>query len=335
MRSHWGWEVEKDWIMPQDRSSATENNYCQSTTAISASGNNAPRPAILTSAKRLRRFGCLLAILALAWTMYYSYSEWHYYRVFEDEFFEIYRVERFLDTGSNVAFYLWQIAFGAIAISITIRSIREDTDLHCHEVQNESLFSAKHIAILILRWLPVFVGITFLCVNILGHSEILSRSYTYIRSHYWGWPIIHSGFHIANNTYFGTRDYGPYTRINFFSAYWTMFDFVVAGLIVLCSILVIKYAISRWSTKRQYSLKEILILITSTAFFLSFMMFDRSTSGGLGYTAKYHPVCEFPLVIQIPMLMGIACAAVVLGTAFFELFGLAIAKIFRLDDKAD
>jgi hypothetical protein len=39
--------------------------------------------------------------------------------------------------------------------------------------------------------------------------------------------------------------------------------------------------------------------------------------------------------MYIPILIGVICTMMVIATAFLELFGLAIAKIFRIDDEKD
>jgi hypothetical protein len=321
--------------MPEEPSSTADQNHCQPASAISEPANNHTRPRILTFAKWLRRFGYVIIILAVAWTIFYHYRTLNY--MCAGNYFEYKKVELYLYDGTRNAFYLWQIAFFVISISLGIRYIvrKESTKLLSNEQLNGLSFSSKYFFILILLWLPIYVGCTFLSLNFLGYNAYEKPLHLY------GWPIAHSGCQLNDPDWEGGSMFKDLFK--FFSLYWTIVDFILAVLIVFCNILAIRYVMRRLSNKRQYFLKEILIIITATAIFLSLRTIEQYSYSRDKYVADYiaedwytyQPLHALPLYMQIPTLIGITCVVMVLGTALFELFGLGMAKMFRTDAEED
>jgi hypothetical protein len=316
--------------MPEDLSSTTDQNHCQCASVISEPDNSKTRPRVFTFAKWFRRIGYLFLILTFAWIFLYHFITWNHFRTNNYS-----RIEPSLIIGTQVAFYLLQISFVVIALSIEISSIAKRGNIikYYDTNPNECCYTTKYIAIL-LWWILIIIGVTFVCVNVLGYTS--KDQYGGIL-HLWGWPITHSAFVIS---FYAPADSDKLTfSIRFFSTYWAMVDFFIGVIVFFCVMRAVKYSISRWSTKKQYSIKEILVLVTSAAFFMSFMTIERFNQYNDMYITedhhKYQPLHTLPLNIQIPILIGVTCTLMIIGAAFFELAGLAITKVFRLDDEIE
>ena len=278
----------------------------------------------------MRRFGYVTAILGIVLIVVCYYKAYNSYQIGR----ETWEAENIFQTGYWYAYILFYASLIAISIGIGIPFVEKQKYAQKQSDElNKDCFSQNQKYLVLLLWIPVIVGAILILANLIGYKINGVNPYRYRFT--WGWPILHA---ISRSDIFLGHPQ-PISFIRYFSAYWLMVDSFVSIAIILCTTIAVKYIRNRWTTNRQYTLKELLVLVTSTAFLMTFITMERYTHFSNTYIIEnqhtYQPVHLLPLYMQIPILIGIACVVMVLGTAFFELFGLAIAKIFRLDDEKD
>ena len=313
--------------MPEDPSSTADQNLCQSASEISKPEKNNPRPRIFTFAKWLRWFGYVIAILGvvLILTSYHIASN-HY------QIEEYWQASVIFYTGFWYAHILFYVSIIAITIGIGIPCMEKQKYPQKQQAElNTESYTQRRYTKEFLLWMPVIIGASLLLVNLIGWKSDDSYRDRYIL----GWPIIHT---VTKSDMFYSYQ-TPGSIIRFFRAYWLVVDLFIGALIILCSTIAFQYVNNRWITKKQYTLKELLVFVTSAAFLLSFISIERYTHFSSLYILDneptYQPAYLLPLYMYIPILIGVICAVMVLGTAFFELFGLGIAKMFRTDAEED
>lgn len=262
--------------------------------------------------KWIRRIGILALLLAIISTWYHVCAERNIYYLAERPFLAYCFVYSY-----TLAIFLWNVSFIAFAISLGIffiekqkRALEKRSD-----VTKDSDLGGNN-KYLYLWWIPITANASLIYLNIIGYNH---------HRHVWGWPFIHTSC--------GLNPYGGPIYLDYFSYFWVVLDLFVATTIVLGSIFGVKYFRNRPFSFKQFSLEEILIFITAAAFLLPYAINEYRAFciklpefPMIENYCFYYPLCCLMPHLQIPILLGVLCTAMVCGWGFVKVVSFAISK---------
>ena len=309
--------------MTEERSTASGENRCQAASAAIEPVRSTHTSGRLWLARSLRCLGLAAAILIIPLDLDYHRNSWP--RV-NDPFQESYH-----HYAMVIIYIIMQLAFAAIALATGILIDATTASQSSLGNRPDECRQRTSIAQLLFLWcMPTTVGVALLSVNLMG-----GVGDPWQVQHCWGWPIISSttnGF-----LYCATS----FVTSGTFSIYWIVVDVLVGAVIVYSIIKSVKYINKRWRTKPQYTLEEIIVFVTAGALTMSFITIERYAHlRGVYYwdvyfwfgEPTYRPVHLLPLGIEIQVLIGVACTIMVIAAAFFQLCGVVVTRIFRIDE---
>jgi hypothetical protein len=258
--------------------------------------------------------GLVAAVLIIALDRLYHRGSWG--NISDDPF------------GMAIMYFLMQLAFVAVVLAIGIyidnamagQISTGDLPDECRRRSN----TTQHV---LLSCIPTIAGVALLFTNLMGDKRDPWSSWQ--EQHYWGWPIISA----TASDFLDCAS--SFETSGSFSIYWIMVDAIVGATIVYCVVRSVKYMNKRWKTGMRYTLKEIIVFVTAAAVTMSFIGIERYTHlSGVYYSAgepTYRPIHLLPVAVEIPVLIGVACTIMVIATAFFELCGLIVTRLCRID----
>ncbi|MBN2577614.1 MAG: hypothetical protein JXB10_01305 [Pirellulales bacterium] len=168
---------------------------------------------------------------------------------------------------------------------------------------------------LLIPWFAVaMVGTALFEANTVQHS---SKTTGYFR----GWPLIIAAFLPDEEDEFDFNPADYIVDLEGMKHYAANINLVFSVTILFCTFLAMKYFFRLRKGRRQFSIQETLVFMTTCAILGSFLVtidfWPRPPlHGNINYI--YQSLHVLPILLQIPLWFGVFCTAAVLATAMID-----------------